>query len=221
MEHNFWHSKWQNNEIGFHEPTGNPFLVKYADVILNTSPALPPRIFVPLCGKTRDIAWLLSQQCQVIGAELSEIAIQQLFEELGVIPTIREFTHGKVYQKDTLTVFVGDIFTLTKNDIGPISAVYDRAALVALPEALRAQYTQHIVALTQCAPQLIVSFEYDQNAMPGPPFSVSEDTVTALYREHYKVECIERSNLEGGLKGKANANNLVFKLTPNKTLDSK
>ena len=100
MEHNFWHSKWQNNEIGFHEPTGNPFLVKYADVILNTSPALPPRIFVPLCGKTRDIAWLLSQQCQVIGAELSEIAIQQLFEELGVIPIIREFAHGKVYQKN-------------------------------------------------------------------------------------------------------------------------
>ena len=99
---------------------------------------------------------------------------------------------------------MGDIFTLTKNDIGPISAVYDRAALVALPEALRAQYTQHIVALTQCAPQLIVSFEYDQNAMPGPPFSISEDTVTALYREHYKVECIERSNLEGGLKGKVN-----------------
>ena len=221
MEHHFWHSKWKNNEIGFHEPSGNPFLVKYADAILNTSPALPPRIFVPLCGKTRDIEWLLSQQCQVMGAELSEIAIQQLFEELGVIPTIREFAHGKVYQKDTLTVFVGDIFTLTKNDIGPISAVYERAALVALPEALRAQYTQHIVALTQCAPQLIVSFEYDQNAMPGPPFSVSEDTVTSLYREHYKVECIERSNLEGGLKGKVNANNLVFTLTPNKTLDRK
>ena len=71
MEHSFWHSKWQKNEIGFHEPEGNALLVKHAHVLLSggEQSSHPIRIFVPLCGKTRDIAWLLSQGVEVVGAE--------------------------------------------------------------------------------------------------------------------------------------------------------
>ncbi|MCG7654787.1 thiopurine S-methyltransferase [Alteromonas sp. Cnat2-8] len=215
MEHSFWHSKWQKNEIGFHEPAGNTLLMKYASSLLshNYASSSLTRVFVPLCGKTRDISWLLSQGSEVVGAELSEIAIIQLFEELGVTPTVTTSTNGKVYTKDGLTVYVGDIFKLTSRDVGDVSGVYDRAALVALPSPLREKYAAHLMAITKCAPQLIISFEYDQNEMAGPPFSVNEKTVDALYSAAYNIKRLERSTLEGGLKGKVDADNLVFALT--------
>ena len=215
MEHSFWHSKWQKNEIGFHEPEGNALLVKYSSFLIgDDSPSSSSsRIFVPLCGKTRDIGWLLAQGCEVVGAELSEVAITQLFEELGVEPTISTSTNGKVYTKDRLTIFVGDIFKLTSSDIGDVTGIYDRAALVALPSPLREQYSAHLIAITQCAPQLIISFDYDQNEMAGPPFSVNEKTVDSLYSADYNIQRLERSVLEGGLKGKVDADNLVFALS--------
>ena len=215
MEHSFWHSKWQKNEIGFHEPEGNALLVKYASFLFgDDSPSTSlKRIFVPLCGKTRDIGWLLSNDCEVVGAELSEVAIIQLFEELGVEPTVTTTSNGKIYAKDGLTIYVGDIFKLTSSDLGDVTGIYDRAALVALPSPLREQYAAHLMAITQCAPQLIISFEYDQNEMAGPPFSVNEKNVDALYSADYNIQRLERSVLEGGLKGKVDADNLVFALT--------
>jgi thiopurine S-methyltransferase len=214
MEHSFWHSKWQKNEIGFHEPKGNALLVKHAQHLLGTTPN-SARIFVPLCGKTRDIAWLLSQGASVVGAELSEVAVTQLFEELGEAPSISQTPTGKIFHKENLTVFVGDIFKLTANDIGAVTGVYDRAALVALPDAMRSLYASHIVEITESAPQLIVSFEYDQSRMPGPPFSVNEATVESLYGDTYVITRLERSVLEGKLKGKVDADNLVFHLKGN------
>ncbi|MDK2763978.1 MAG: thiopurine S-methyltransferase [Alteromonas macleodii] len=215
MEHSFWHSKWQKNEIGFHEPEGNALLVKYASFLFgDDSPSTSlKRIFVPLCGKTRDIGWLLSKGCEVVGAELSEVAIIQLFEELGEEPTVTTTSNGKIYAKDGLTIYVGDIFKLTSSDLGDVTGIYDRAALVALPSPLREQYAAHLMAITQCAPQLIISFEYDQNEMAGPPFSVNEKTIDALYSVDYNIQRLKRSVLEGGLKGKVDADNLVFALT--------
>ena len=210
MEHSFWHNKWQNNEIAFHEPQGNALLVKYSSVLLST--AKTPTIFVPLCGKTKDIGWLLSQGCNVIGAELSEVATQQLFEELDVKPMVEKISTGLRYSVEGLTVFVGDIFALSSSDIGKIDGVYDRAALVALPHAIRINYGAHIVEITQRAPQLIISFDYDQEKLPGPPFSVDDNAVNALYGKHYQITLLERSELAGGLKRKVDADNLVFSL---------
>jgi hypothetical protein len=45
-------------------------------------------VFLPLCGKTLDIQWLLSRGYGVAGSELSKIAVEQLFSELGVEPNI-------------------------------------------------------------------------------------------------------------------------------------
>lgn len=210
MEHHFWHTKWGKNEIGFHEPEGNAHLVKYAHVLLEHD---SPRVFVPLCGKTKDIAWLLSKECDVVGAELSELAVQQLFEELGVVPTITKTRHHLRYEHANLVVFVGDIFNLQSDDIGLITGIYDRAALVALPEQMRNQYSTHLSNITHNAPMLIVSFEYNQSEMAGPPFSVSQQTVKSLYSKTYTVNVLEQSDMAGGLKGRIKADNLVFSLT--------
>ena len=117
-----------------------------------------------------------------------------------------------MYEKDGLTIYVGVIFKLSSKDLGDVTGVYDRAALVALPDPLREQYSAHLTDITQRAPQLIISFEYDQNEMAGPPFSVNEATVDLLYSDSYHIQRLERSELEGKLKGKVDADNLVFHL---------
>lgn len=198
MESQFWHQKWEKNEIGFHEPAPNPLLLSHFDSL---SLKAGSRVFLPLCGKTLDIGWLLSQGYQVVGSELSELAIQQLFEELGVVPTMTQLGTLKQYHADNIDIFVGDIFELTEILLGKVDAIYDRAALVALPYTTRKHYTEHLIHITHRAPQLLICFEYDQSLMAGPPFSVSDDEVKSHYENHYEVSLIACPEMEGGLKG--------------------
>ena len=211
MDTDFWHRKWQANEIGFHNKEVNPLLLAYF-AELSLSPG--SRIFVPLCGKTRDIAWLLSQGCRVAGAELSELAVEQLFAELGVQPAIAGAGGVKHYSAPDLDIFVGDIFKLTGEVLGPIDAVFDRAALVALPEEMRVRYAGHITAITRNAPQLLLTFEYDQAAMAGPPFSISDDEVERHYQDSYQIAALASVDVAGGLKGKCVATENVWLLKP-------
>ncbi len=209
MDANFWHKKWATNEIGFHEAAANPLLLKYIEAL-----ALLPgsRIFLPLCGKSLDIHWLLSQGYRVAGAELSEIAIQQLFAELGMTPDISE-TAGLIrYSGKNLDIFVGDIFDVTGALLGSVDAIYDRAALVALPEEVRRRYAAHLAAVTAQAPQLLICFEYDQSLQDGPPFSISDDEVRQHYSEVYALTLLARVDVPCGLKGKCPARENVWLL---------
>jgi thiopurine S-methyltransferase len=209
MDKSFWHQRWEKTEIGFHESKPNPLLVKYFHEL---SLAKGRRIFVPLCGKTLDIAWLLSEGYRVAGAELSQIAIEQLFMELGMQPTISGVGDIEQWSAHNLDIFVGDIFALSKQILGPVDAVYDRAALVALPEDMRKRYSAHLTELTQRAPQLLICYEYDQRVMDGPPFSVSHEEVHRHYAGKYDVALIASTDVSGGLKGKCPAKENVWLL---------
>lgn len=198
MDPDFWLQKWEKNEIGFHGREANPLLVKHVDAL---SLQKDSRIFLPLCGKTLDIAWLLAQGYRVAGAELSEMAIEQLFEELGVKPNISEAGKLKHYGEKNIDMFVGDIFDLTEAALGPVDAIYDRAALVALPEEMRGNYARHLMNITDKAPQLLICFEYDQSVMTGPPFSIGSEEVARHYGGSYELSLLERSDVAGGLKG--------------------
>jgi thiopurine S-methyltransferase len=211
MEPNFWQKKWVDNEIAFHRSDANPLLVKYFNAL---GLAKGSRIFLPLCGKTLDIRWLLSNGYRVAGAELSKIAIEQLFMELGVKPTIT--THGNLdhYSADHIDIFVGDIFELSSNLLGHVDAIYDRAALVALPKSMRSQYTTHLMNITGKAPQLLICYVYDQNLQEGPPFSISNNEVHQHYNTHYNLTLRESAEVEGGLKGKCSATENVWLIRP-------
>ena len=207
MEADFWHQRWAKGEIGFHEKDINPLLISYFHQL-----DLPKasRIFVPLCGKTHDISWLLQQGYQVVGAELSEVAIKELFKQLDITPRISDLPAATHYKGPNLDIFVGDIFSLTAEQLGQVDGVYDRAALVALPATMRSQYSEQLVALTQGAKQLLVCFDYDQNNLPGPPFSVVAEEVTQLYTQHYKLTLVYNEPLAGGLKGRVAAKQQVW-----------
>ncbi|PHR60162.1 MAG: thiopurine S-methyltransferase [Robiginitomaculum sp.] len=209
MEIQFWHDRWENKEIGFHLSKANPLLVENLAAL---DLANHSRIFVPLCGKTRDIAWLLSQGHNIIGAELSLLAIEDLFSELGVTPTkVQTPTHTH-FSAPNIDIFVGDIFTLTPDDIGKIDMIYDRAALVALPDAMRSQYTKHLTALTKSAPQLLICFEYDQTALNGPPFSIQKSEIHRQYKNAYTIKHLTSVKMEELLKGTCEATETVWNL---------
>jgi len=199
MDPNFWHQRWKLNEIPFHENKANPLLVKHFDTL---SLAKGSRVFLPLCGKTLDIHWLLAQGYRVAGAELSPIAVQQLFSELGMKPTVTTLGPSQRYHAGNIDIFVGDLFEVTRETLGPVDAVYDRAALVALPEPMRRRYAAHLVDITNKAPQLLIVFEYDQTLQEGPPFSISQRELNDLYGKTYGLTFLESTDVTGGLKGK-------------------
>ena len=209
MDAHFWHQKWQKNEIGFHQSDADAQLVKHFPQLQLKA---GNHVFLPLCGKTLDIAWMLDQGYRVAGAELSQIAIEQLFANLGIKPEVTIIGPLKRYSGDNIDIFVGDIFDLTAQELGTIDAIYDRAALVALPKETRKKYTHHLAAITNKAPQLLLCFEYDQSLMAGPPFSISRDEVEEHYAATYETILLEHEILPQRVKGKVEAIGSVWHL---------
>ncbi len=210
MDAGFWHQRWEANEIGFHQSAGNALLAAHLDVL-----SLPEgsRIFMPLCGKSGDIGWLLARGHCIVGVELSKLAVDQLFGELGVEPQVTEAGGLLRYAAPRIDIFVGDIFDLTADLIGAVDAVYDRAALVALPAGMRGSYAAHVAAITGSAPQLLISFDYDQTLLDGPPFSVKAAELAQIYGPHYTLSLVASVPLEGGLKQVCAADETVWLLT--------
>jgi thiopurine S-methyltransferase len=177
MERSFWETRWKEGRIGFHEGRPNSYLERHADRLADD-----PRVLVPMCGKTEDLAFLASRGHDVIGVELIESAVRAFFDEHGIAPTITP--RGKLveYASPPITIYAGDIFDATRDIVGPIDAIYDRAALVALPDDTRRRYVDHLRSLAGKGKRvLLVSYEYDQSLMAGPPFSVEEAEVRMLY----------------------------------------
>tara|TARA_B100000378_G_scaffold52239_1_gene38766 strand:- start:31 stop:699 length:669 start_codon:yes stop_codon:yes gene_type:complete len=200
MEHDFWQTRWKNDQLGFHLSFVHPILKRN---LSRFGLADDARVFLPLCGKTLDIGWLLEAGYRVVGAELSEIAVGQLFEALKLVPDISSWEGGQYWQSGRLAIFQGDIFRLKADDLGPVDLVYDRAALVALPPSMRGTYAAQILALTHAAPQLLITFEYDPAEKAGPPFPVLPEEVAGHYADSHAIAELSRKDvLESSLNFK-------------------
>jgi thiopurine S-methyltransferase len=188
MQQEFWHERWQLNQIGFHSQEINCHL-QHNWPALNI--ATGSRVFVPLCGKSNDMLWLLAQGYEVIGVELSPLAVQAFFAENGLSATTRQQGKFSVSETNGLSIYCGDFFDLGANDLAGVNAVYDRASLVALPPEMRAAYALHMQHLLKSGTKiLLVAFDYPQHEMQGPPFSVQSPEVQALYRNWCNVELL-------------------------------
>ena len=209
----FWHERWETKNIPFHESKPNPVLAKHFGRLSLKKGA---RVFVPLCGKTLDIGWLLSKGIRVAGAELSKIAVEELFAELGLKPTVSKARGSGVvrFSAKNIDIFNGDIFGVTRAALGRVDAIYDRAALVALPENVRKLYAAHLRRITNGAPQLVATFDYDQKVMEGPPFSISNSEMVERYGKFFDLSLLASASVPGGLKGKCPAIENVWVLKP-------
>ncbi|HYQ72453.1 MAG TPA: thiopurine S-methyltransferase [Gammaproteobacteria bacterium] len=193
MDNNFWHARWQANQIGFHQNEINPDLVRYWDSL---QPVPHGRVLVPLCGKTLDMIWLLDQGYAVVGIELSQLAVEAFFAENRLSPEIRQDNGFTRWSCDRLEILCGDFFETTSKDTGRIDALYDRAALIALTPDQRVRYAARITALLASqTPGLLVTLDYEQGEMDGPPFAVSADEVRHLYQPGFSVERLAHTDI--------------------------
>ncbi len=186
MDADFWHHSWQRRDIGFHKEAVHHLLERYFPQL-----KLPKgsRVLVPLCGKSLDLLWLREQGFAVVGVELSRVAIEEFFSENRLEFEVQSGDDFALYQADQLEIFCGDFFSLTPQMTGTIAAVYDRAALVALPPEMRVDYAIHLGKLLPRGAQLLtISFDYPQAQMAGPPFAVPETEIKELFAASFAVE---------------------------------
>ena len=188
MEPDFWKQRWREQRIGFHLPEVNPWLKRYWPRL-----GVPPgsRVFVPLCGKSLDMLWLRDQGYPVLGVELSGLAISSFCEENSLRGQAREEGPFMRHRLAGLELLQGDFFDLQPDDLAEVAGVWDRAALVALPQSLRSRYARKLGRLLgPGTAMLLVTMDYPQQEMQGPPFSVPAQEVEALFQGDFTLELL-------------------------------
>lgn len=187
-----WIKRWEVGETGWHRDQTNTTLVDFFDCLSLTS---GDRVFVPLCGKTLDMVFFLSQGIEVVGVELSALAIEAFFQEQQLDYQRQQQGALTVYQAPGISLYCGDYFDLEAQHLQGVSAVYDRAALVALPGDVRAKYAAHLCSIIPKASRmLLLTWDYPQAQIDGPPFAVSEAEVARLYGScftYQQLQCVE------------------------------
>lgn len=191
----FWLARWRDGAIGFHQGHTNQTLERFIDRL--GLEERPGAVFLPLCGKAYDMAWLANRGHPVIGIDLSDIAAREFFEEYGRTPKVTQEGPALTrYVAGNVTFFVGDVFALEQSHLADVTAVFDRGALVALNDAERARYVDHLArVLPGACHTLLVVVEYDEQAMQGPPFSVREEEVQALYEARHEIDLLMRRDV--------------------------
>ena len=192
MEADFWLQRWNEGRTGFHRGEVMPLLEKHWSALGVDG----GRVFVPLAGKTLDMHWLAAQGHQVLGSELSPLAVDAFFAEAGLEPQVREDADGVHHRVGPLDLVRGDVFALSTALLGRVDAVYDRAALIALPPAMRREYVGKVYGrLPGGCRGLLITLEYPQAEMDGPPFSVEEAEVRGLFGPAWEVGLLERRDI--------------------------
>jgi len=187
MEASFWHERWEKGDIGFHRDAFHTSLDRHWDKLDIKSAST---VFVPLCGKSLDMAWLAGKGHRIVGVELSQFAINAFFESQNLTPETRKVDHHTVSAAGSFELWCGDIFGLPADALRDIAAVYDRASLVALPADTQETYANWLSTKIPNAPILLVGLSYDQREMNGPPFSVPHSRVTELLASSYDLDVL-------------------------------
>jgi len=180
MEPEFWHQKWHENQIGFHQTDINPWLLEcWGSLNLNQGDL----VFVPLCGKSEDMTWLIEQGFRVVGVELSKKAIKAYFDKHDKNVVVTSEGSFDVWKSENITIYKGDFFDLKPDHLKGVNAIFDRAALIALKPDMRRRYVQHYLSVGLKGVQiLLITLEYDQALKDGPPFSVADNEVNELFQ---------------------------------------
>ena len=189
MQPKFWLERWQLNQIGFHQAEHNKLLLEFWPRL-----GLDPkaRVFVPLCGKSLDMRWLEAAGHDVLGVELSEVAIDAYFEDGGESAQQAVIDRFVSHEGAKTTILQGDFFDLTAPLLAGVEALFDRASLVALPPDMRFRYVDHLLRIVPDGCRiLLLTFEYDQTLVAGPPHAVYADEIERHYGARCDIELLE------------------------------
>ncbi len=193
VDNQHWLDRWKENRIGFHQDSVNHYLKKYLPDF-----ALPrgARVFMPLCGKAHDITWIAAQGFEVVGIEISQIAIAAFFDENRIDYEHYDSDRFGVYRSGNITLLQGDFFDLNNDDLKACSLIYDRAALIAMERPDRPRYYDHMLSIAPSpGSMLLITLDYDQAEMIGPPFSVPTAEVLRRYGDAFSIDSLECNDI--------------------------
>jgi thiopurine S-methyltransferase len=194
MEREFWLERWRLDQIGFHQADFNARLIRHWPT-LNVPDG--GQVFVPLCGKTRDMLWFAQAGYRVLGVELATAAIEAFFREGSAPYVLRQQSPLPLYDGGPIRIHCGDFFDLTAAHLAGTNAIFDRGALVALPPQMRRRYVDHLLSVVpNDAEILLLTLEYDQTRVDGPPFSVPRAEVEGLYGGRCSITRLEASSTD-------------------------
>lgn len=181
-----WLQCWRDRQTDFHQKAVNQLLAGFWPSL---DLAKGSRVFVPLCGKSLDMIWLAQQGHEVIGVELSPIAVRAFFLENNLQAVQRQVDKFTLWQHGRLSILCGDYFSLSEGDLGQIDTVYDRAALTALPEDIRKLYVAHLKRIVAETTNifLLTTEDTEESEPPSQAFGVAEEIKT-LYSEDFKID---------------------------------
>ena len=212
-----WQQCWRDNDTDFHQKTVNTNLIRFWSS-LGLAPGT--RVFVPLCGKSLDLAWLAAQGHSVIGVELSPIAVRAFFKGNRMQPARRKQGKFTLWQNGRIDILCGDLFDLVASDLGDIAAVFDRASLTALPEDIRHAYLAHLRKIVPAASKilLLTTEEPEANEIQDQPFAIAAE-ISSLYAVAYDieishVESVFEADADPGVKELVRVEHKVYLLTP-------
>jgi thiopurine S-methyltransferase len=217
LQKEFWHERWRLGLIGFHQNAVERMLQTHWARLQVTDGG----VFVPLCGKSLDLIWLRDLGMEVTGVKLSAVALEAFCLEQGVLT--RRANHGMFEHFDSpgLHLLHGDFFRVSAENLVNVRAVYDRAALIALPPEVRQRYVKHMNHLTTAGTKtLLMTVEYPQHQVSGPPHSVSASEVEQLYGTTHTIELLGRRDILAEevrlrTRGTTEIHELCFLLTRN------
>ena len=174
-----WLNRWENNKIGWHAEQINSQLIEYLSEL---NLAKKDKIFVPLCGKSLDMIYLLNQGLSIVAVEMSDLAIEQFFKENKLPFKTSKINSFKLYEGERIQIYCGDFFALNSKHLDAVKAVYDRASLIALDKVLRQKYVKHLNDIIDVDVRiLLLTLDYPQHQRIGPPFAVSKTEVDLLF----------------------------------------
>lgn len=193
MQADYWLHRWEQGQTGWHRQGVMPLLEKYWPVL---SVPTGTQVLVPLCGKTLDMLWLAEQGLQVLGVELSSLAIEQFFADNALEPALEQSPDGPCYHAGNIKIIQNDIFELSTDTLASCNAFYDRAAIIAQPEPQRKLYAREIYhRLPVGCRGLIITLDYPQQELSGPPFAVTANELQQLFAESWDINQLEWRNI--------------------------
>eukprot|EP00970_Alexandrium_tamarense_P001732 scaffold224_cov181-Alexandrium_tamarense.AAC.17 len=179
--HSFWSQRWSGPKLGWHLEHVNPHLSKYTDLFLrsvgDTDSDDQRRVFVPLCGKSVDLAHLAAHPkvSHVVGIDIMRDAAETfanehpqfsmveltLGDENECVGAVGEsscvaaeestLTKKSSFHGEGITFLLGDLFDFKpSSDEGTndvFDAIYDRASMVAIHPTLRKKYVSLLGSL--------------------------------------------------------------------------
>ena len=203
----YWKKRWMDNNIGWHRDKVHNLLVKYVHELTGGRSDL--RVFVPLCGKSRDMLWLAEQDHNVVGVEVAKQPIESFFEENDLTFSVEKVKLAAavdpvdVYKcvEKKIIIFCCDLFLLSEEDVdGRFDAIWDRGSLSAMQPAVDKRgkrYAKKIHSLLAADGKYMLETHlyYGVDRGKSTPASISDELLNEIYEEDFILKELEVERL--------------------------